>query len=414
MAINYSNNNGCQQPSCPDKFGCTGQTPDFTIRQHDTRPEFKVAVDDCDGPMDIRGLVIEVNMWALAKLKTDITQDADYFRLADDIGFEQIMINDIIVMDRVRLPEYMLVTGFDEDDKLVRVQRGYKGTVPSRWKKGSKMRIFRIMNGQGETELVYEDIREIDGTVKKDTITSASLVYKWQPEDTCLPGCYYLEFKMLKMIDLVLYLPGGHWIGPVYRNDDDAYYTGTTKTESSVKLSYDSVNDRYLLPTDHWTGDFHVYSANYYTGIEHNDGSVYLDRNDKPFNADNEQMPVGIPASTYTVPSRVDAPPICEPPVFLARPYDDRVPFDERVPYENPFTEPFYYPGSIGEPTVMMFSLPSVTPSFTPPSEYNPPSSFDPTTYGCWLGIDVEWARRLPVDGEGFLIEITSSPTVEF
>ena len=441
-------------------------------------------LEDCEGALDIRGLVVEANMWALARLKRHISDTDDYLSLADDIGFDQIMINDIIIMDRVRLPEYMLVTGFDEDDKLVRVQRGYKGTTPCKWKRGTKMRIFRVLNSQGETEIIYEDIREIDGTVKKDTITSSSLIYKWQPEDTCLPGCYWFEFKLLKMIDIVLYLPGGHWIGPIYRHDDDYYYTGTAKTESSVQLSYDSVHDRYLLPGDQWTGDYHVFSANYYTGVDHNDGSVYLARNDKPFDDRNAQQPVGIDPSEYTVPSKVDALPLRpRPPQYpspfggdspgtdafgnpilqypyygneplLARPYAAGVPVNERVPYENPFTQPFYFPGAIygdlntaGEglyPTInneesrrqensiaddevvvemLQYSspdqydpysnVPSFVPSFTPPSAFNPPSTFDPTTYGCWLGVDVEWTRRFPLGRHGFIVRIIESPTAE-
>jgi hypothetical protein len=510
MAINYTTSgDGCLQSQCEDKFGCGQGTPVFTIRQHDTRPEFKVSIEDCGLPMDIRGLVIEVNMWASAKLRRHITATDEYFQLADDIGFEQVMINDIIVMNRVRLPEYMLVTGFDEDDRLVRVQRGYKGTTPSRWKRGAKLRIFRVLNGQGETELVYEDIREIDGTLNKNTITASYLIYKWQPEDTCLPGCYWFEFKMLKMIDLVLFLPGGHWIGPVYHHDDDYYYTGTAKTESSVQLSYDSLNDRYIIPTSQWKGDYHVFSANYYTGTLHNDGSLYLNRNDKPFDVDNAQQPVGISRSDYTVPSRIDDQPLpqgrpqypspfggipYEPatdafgnPIysypyyeggpyvdpFLARPYDERVPDFEKIPYENPFNQPFYFPGAIygdlntaegynderrdedgiesddgiqgGGEIVQSLQLPgeeivqslqynvysnvtsfvpdhhhgdfgygsSFVPSFTPVIAFNPPSTFDPSVYGCWLGVDVEWTRRIPSNHVGFLVRIIESPTAE-
>ena len=132
----------CQsQNVCLSKDNCpSGVCPDFTIRRHDTKPPFKIFVEDCDGPMDFRGLVIEANMWAIGKLKTEIDEDDDYFRLADDIGFEQVMMGDIIVMDRVRMPERMLVTGFDETNNLIRVQRGYHGTTPAVWKKGTKMR----------------------------------------------------------------------------------------------------------------------------------------------------------------------------------------------------------------------------------------------------------------------------------
>ena len=139
MAISFNNRIGssCGSASqCADKFGCPdNQTPDITIRRHDTKPPFKVFVEDCNGPMDFRGLVIEVNMWALARLRDNIDETCDYFRLADNIGFEQIMVGDVILMDRVRLPEMMLVEGFDEANKLVKVQRGYRDTTPSSWKK---------------------------------------------------------------------------------------------------------------------------------------------------------------------------------------------------------------------------------------------------------------------------------------
>jgi len=218
----------CQsQNVCLSKDNCpSGVCPDFTIRRHDTKPPFKIFVEDCDGPMDFRGLVIEANMWAIGKLKTEIDEDDDYFRLADDIGFEQVMMGDIIVMDRVRMPERMLVTGFDETNNLIRVQRGYHGTTPAVWKKGTKMRIFRIMNAPAQAEMVFEDVENIDGTTETDVLKSSYLVYEWQAEDTCLPGCYWFEFKVLKMIDMVWFLPGGYWTGDINTGSDDFFYTG--------------------------------------------------------------------------------------------------------------------------------------------------------------------------------------------
>ena len=46
-----------------------------------------------------------------------------------------------------------------------------------------------------------EDIQQIDGTVLTDQITESRLVYEWAAHDTCLPGCYFMEFKLLKMLD---------------------------------------------------------------------------------------------------------------------------------------------------------------------------------------------------------------------
>jgi hypothetical protein len=255
--------------NCLDKFGCPSNVcPDFTIRRHDVKPPFRLAADDCDGPLDLTdpdtgeldtSLVLEANMWAIAKLKTSIDTSDTYFRLADDIGFEQVMVGDIIIMDRVRLPEHMLVTGFDETNKLIQVQRGYNGTNESSWKKGSSMRIFRVLDASAVIELVLGDITQEDGTTLKDQLLETLLVYNWNANNTCLPGCYWFEFKLLKM-------------------------------EESVS--------------------------------------------------------------------------------FLSS------------------------------------SAPSVTPSFTP-------SSLTPTDFGCTIGSGVEWVRRFPTTGEGFLIHIPFSPTTE-
>lgn len=354
MAIQYNNriSSGCQsQRTCLSKDGCPpNRCPDFTIRRHDTRPPLKISVDDCDGPLDLQGLVIEVNMWALAKLKSAITETDTYFSLADNIGFEQIMVGDIIAMDRARLPEYMLVTGFDETNKFVRVQRGYRSSTASAWPKGQAMKIFRVLNAPAEAELTYEDIQNVDGTTTEDVLSEAILSYEWQAEDTCLPGCYWLEFKVLKMIDAVFYLPGGVWSGETHTHTDGFFYTGTSNTTSSVKLSYDSVENKYRIPDNIWTGEIHLHSGAYFTGSSHDDGSVVLNR-------------TGVPSDTEIS-------------------YDDT--------------------GALS-----LASNISITPSFTD-------EGLTPTDFLCILGEGVEWVRRFPVSGEGFLIKIENSPTTEF
>lgn len=187
--------------ACPDKFGCFPNMPfDFIIKRHDTKPPFKVIVEDCDGPMDLTGLVLEVSMWARAKLKKDIGPSDTTIQFADNIGFQQLAVGDIIVMQRVRAPEQMLVVNFDEINSLVYVQRGYHGTPISSFKKGTVLRAFRILNAPGSTEMDMEDVQQVDGTVVKDQIVESRLVHEWAATDTCLPGCYYLEFKLLKML----------------------------------------------------------------------------------------------------------------------------------------------------------------------------------------------------------------------
>lgn len=198
---------GCspQPQGCPDQYGCiSGVCPDFTVRRHDTKPPFKVKMEDCDGPMDLTGLILEATMWAKGKFKRTLEVTDTYFALADNIGFNQIMVGDIIIMDRSRLPEHMLVTGFDENNRLVLVERGYHGTTPQKWKKGSPLRIMKFMGATAQTEMIYQDIIEMDGTTTQNVLVDSFFVYEWGPNDTCLPGCYYLEFKLIKMLDAVV------------------------------------------------------------------------------------------------------------------------------------------------------------------------------------------------------------------
>ncbi|MHA2043753.1 MAG: hypothetical protein ACW99G_03105 [Candidatus Thorarchaeota archaeon] len=165
-----------------------------------------MAVEDCEGPfeLDEDNLVAEVNMWANGKLRKSIANSDTYISLADNIGFEQAMVGDIIIMNQVRLPEHMLVIAFDEQNCLIQVQRGYNGTQASAWKKGTGLRIFRLLDEPAEIELVRGDVIQDDGTTLEDQLTEAFLVYEWSAKSTCTPGCYWLEFKLLKFDDEVV------------------------------------------------------------------------------------------------------------------------------------------------------------------------------------------------------------------
>lgn len=186
---------------CIDQFGCpSGVVPDFRIKRHDTNPSFSISVNDCDGPIDLTDTVLEVSIWAKAKLKTAITAEDTYFGLADKIGFQQAMTGDIIVVDRTREPEQMLITGFDETNFLIQVIRGYHGTPIYDYPKGTALRIMRTLNSVGSTEMVFVDTLQLDGTTQTNVLSESKLIYDWFPNDTCLPGCYLLEMKLLKMI----------------------------------------------------------------------------------------------------------------------------------------------------------------------------------------------------------------------
>jgi hypothetical protein len=161
---------------------------------------FKVEISDCDGPLDLTDLVLEATMWAKGKVKTALQPTDTFFGFADNIGFQQIMVGDVILVDQIRLPEQMLVVGFDEVNRLVEVQRGYRGTTPQPIKKGTPVRIIKFMGATAQTEMIFQDVLNIDGTTTPNVLTDSFFIYAWGPNDTCLPGCYYLEFKLLKLV----------------------------------------------------------------------------------------------------------------------------------------------------------------------------------------------------------------------
>lgn len=138
-------------------------------------------------------------MWANGKLKVAMSSTDSYLSLADNIGFNQVMIGDVIVVNRPRQNEHMLVTAFDEDNFYIQVQRGYHGTTAQNWKKGQSLKIIKFMNVPSTTLMNLEDVINIDGTTTPDVLNESFLVYNWQATDTCLPGCYFLEFKLMKM-----------------------------------------------------------------------------------------------------------------------------------------------------------------------------------------------------------------------
>lgn len=113
------------------------------------------------------------------------------------------MVGDIIIMDRARLPEQMLVIAFDETNRLVQVQRAYHGTTAQNWKKGTPVRILKFVNAAAQSEMLYQDVLELDGSTTSDVLSESYFVYEWAENDTCLPGCYYFEFKLIKMLDVV-------------------------------------------------------------------------------------------------------------------------------------------------------------------------------------------------------------------
>ena len=199
MSNSCNFNTSCYDPNstlCSDNQLCY----DFIIKRHDNVPEFKVEIEDCGDPIDLTNLVAEASMWSESKLKATITDSQLTIQLADNVGYDQILVGSIIQAGLGRNFERMVVTGFDETTKTIQISRGQFGTTAFEWKKGTNLRLIRFLSSPAITEMVYENITQIDGTVKENVLTHSYLIYQWKPEDTCLAGCFYFEFKLLKML----------------------------------------------------------------------------------------------------------------------------------------------------------------------------------------------------------------------
>ena len=387
----YTPPHGCHE--CPPPGVC----PDFTIRRHDTKPSFKVKIEDCDGPFNMEGLILEASMWARGRLKKGIQATDTFFAFADNIGFEQIMVGDIIVVDRPRLPEQMLVIGFDEDNHLVEVQRGYHGTTPQSWKKGTHVRIIKFMGATAQTEMVFQDVIQVDGTTKNE-LTDSFLVYEWGPIDTCLAGCYFLEFKLLKMIDIPAPItPSTCMLPPVY---------GLVGPPKPYNAYGPHPGGTRFGPAGPFVPDGESYSAGAY-GIPGTDTPavppVPMSREER---RDDEVLADEYKYNPEAFPGRHDSfdhqkvviPPQTGGNSPVAPLYPEPLSIDAGAnpQYYNPAgVEQFFMPHLLAD-----------VPSFTSPS-------LTPADFGCGVGAGVDWVRRFPVDGEGFLIHITDSPTAE-
>lgn len=192
---------GCQGSgyACSNSNNCESVS-DFCIKRGDTRPSFRVSVEDCDGVVDLtdENLVLDASMWFRAKLKSDLSSVSSTVSFADNLGFNQVLVGDIVVVDRPRNPEKMLVLSIDEASKTVTVERGYDSTVAESWPKGNPLRIFRFIDHPAEIHSVFEEREAVDGSFSEE-LSDTFMVFDWQLNHTSMPGCYLLEFKLTMM-----------------------------------------------------------------------------------------------------------------------------------------------------------------------------------------------------------------------
>jgi hypothetical protein len=180
----------CKSASCP-------RVPDFCIKKNDTKPSFRISIADCDGVVDLTddNLVLESNMWFEAKLKTNIANSDLKIYFADNVGFDKVLVGDVIFLEKPRVLEKVRVSSIDESDKSITVERAYDGTLATSWDKGAILKIYRFLNLPSQIESIFQDVSQVDGTTQNE-LTDTFFVFNWSGNQTSLAGCYWMEFKL--------------------------------------------------------------------------------------------------------------------------------------------------------------------------------------------------------------------------
>jgi hypothetical protein len=197
LGVGCNSSGGCQgagKGNCP-------RTPDFCIKKNDTRPIFQISFSDCDGAVDLddENVAVEASMWFNAKLKSQISDTSTTLSFADNVGFDQIFVGDLVVVDKSRNYEFMIVTNINESSKSIQVSRGQEETSASEWPKGTDLKIFRFVDAPAQVESVFEDITQVDGSVLNE-LTDTILSFSFASEHTIMPGCYWFEFKISRIL----------------------------------------------------------------------------------------------------------------------------------------------------------------------------------------------------------------------
>jgi hypothetical protein len=178
-------------------MACADSKYDFIIKRNSTQPSLRLKVYDCDwSPIDLSKFEITASMWANAKLKKDISDSDFEILLADNVGLNTVIPGDVILLKSSADHELVQVASIV--DNAIMVTRGYFETTAVSWKKGTSIKIIKIMNSSATYDLVREDVIKLDGTKELNVLVESYLVYNWFVDDTRVPGEYYLEFKVIE------------------------------------------------------------------------------------------------------------------------------------------------------------------------------------------------------------------------
>lgn len=170
---------------------------DFVIKRNSTQPSIRLKIYDCDGgPIDLTNKEVTASMWANAKLKRDINENSFEVSLADNIGLNTVIPDDILLLKNSYNHELVQVSSIVNNTLMV--TRGYFDTNPTSWKRGTGIKIIKIMNSGATFDLVKEDVMKLNGTIEKNVLVESYLVYNWFVDDTRVPGKYYFEFKVIE------------------------------------------------------------------------------------------------------------------------------------------------------------------------------------------------------------------------
>lgn len=212
MPKKYKN---CSGYSCSNSFNVTSEScnSDFTIKQGDTCPLFKINIKDPETglPVSYEDWEVTTFMFFESCLRSIdsahdgisgcsgfsgyMSEEFAGIKLLGKKSLCQVKIGDIIEVDdcNQNRQEFMLVIDIDYDCDTILVQRGYGGSDIYSHRRGDKLIFYRIYGKTGFIDSVNEE--DLEEGIELD---NSVIGYNWAEEDTSHRGCYFFEFKLMK------------------------------------------------------------------------------------------------------------------------------------------------------------------------------------------------------------------------
>lgn len=175
---------------------CNNQQYDLIIKRGDTKPPVVYVMPDCDDiDLSDEAIQITVSMWSKANLSSKISSLDTNIKFKNNYNITSVSLDNYILLKKYNSFEYIKVIEVNHDSIIV--TRAELSSDSRDWEKGSDLKIIKLLDVEGDKEILYNDIIDLNGQTQK-MVSARRLIYNWVEGDTVKPGDYFMEFKVSK------------------------------------------------------------------------------------------------------------------------------------------------------------------------------------------------------------------------